>query len=271
MPPQRLRRNARADRFGIALALGAILASFGPLGAGRALAVPVTTPTPGPAATLAPPSASIHAHELPFNSPLVFVLEGAISSNGSQPGQRIPVRLRDPIVIGGHTLAPAGTPGIVRILAANSAQIGDVYGYVDVYFEPIQLANGGQLPLRSATTRLSVRLTAGHASTVGIEDGIEDQVIPFHYIYHVFRKGQNFELGPGAELQARTQAIVSLGSNGLPVISTPAPIAIGIHVPVSSFSAAPMATPASSKERGPILRPTMGPGYPPDAPSPGIR
>ncbi|MHB8145911.1 MAG: hypothetical protein ACYDGM_01455 [Vulcanimicrobiaceae bacterium] len=267
-PRLRRRRNARADGIGIALIAGAMFVSAGSFGTGRAIAFPVTTPSPGPVSTAAPLDTSNHARELPFNSPLVFILDGSISSNGSKAGDRIPVHLKYPIVIGGHTVAAAGTPGIVRILGANSAQIGDIYGYVDIYFEPIVLADGAKLPLRSPTTRLSIRITAGHASTVGIEDNIEDAVIPFHYIYHVFRKGRNFELAPGAQLQARTQAVVAIAPDGAAVISTPAPIAIGIHVPHSSFSASPLATPASMKERGPILEPSMAPGYPTEAPSP---
>ncbi len=267
-PPLRLRRNARADAAGFALIVSAIVVSFGSFGAERAVALPVTTPSPGPTASASPSAAAVHARDLPFNSPLVFVLDGSISSNGSKAGDRIPIHLKDPIVIDGRIVAPAGTPGIVRILGANSAQMGDVYGYVDVYFEPIVLADGAKLPLRSPTTRLSVRVTAGHASTVGIEDNVEDAVIPFHYIYHVFRKGQNFELGAGAQLQARTQAIVAVAPNGTAVVSTPAPIPIGIHVPHASFSSSPLATPASMKERGPIVEPSMGPGYPAQAPSP---
>ncbi len=267
MPPLRPRRNARADAAGFALIVSAIVVSFGSFGAERAVALPVTTPSPGPTAAASPSPAS-HARDLAFNSPLVFVLDGSISSDGSKPGDRIPIHLKDPIVIDGRTVAPAGTRGIVRILGANSAQMGDVYGYVDVYFEPIVLADGAKLPLRSPTTRLSVRVTAGHASTVGIEDNVEDAVIPFHYIYHVFRKGRNFVLGAGAQLQARTQAIVSLAPNGVAVVSTPAPIPIGVHVPHATFSSSPLATPASMKERGPIVEPSMGPGYPAQAPSP---
>lgn len=271
MPPPRPRRNARADTVGFALIVSAIVVSFGSFGAERAVALPVTTPTPGPIATTSPSTAAAHARELPFNSPLVFVLDGSISSNGSKAGDHIPIHLKDSIVIGGRVVAPAGTPGMLRILGASSAQTGDVYGYVDVYFEPIVLAGGATLPLRSPATRLSVRVTAGHASTVGIEDNVEDAVIPFHYIYHVFRKGQNFELGSGAQLQARTQAIVAIAPNGMAVVSTPAPIPIGIHVPHASFSSSPLATPASMKERGPIVVPSMGPGYPGQAPSPGAQ
>ncbi len=263
-PPPRPRRNAQADAIGFALIISAIVVCFGSFGAERAVALPVTTPSPGPTVAASPVAA--HARELPFNSPLVFVLDGSISSNGSKAGDRIPIHLKDPIVLDGRTVAPAGTPGTVRILGANSAQMGDVYGYIDVYFEPIVLADGARLPLRSPTTRLSVRVTAGHASTVGIEDNVEDAVIPFHYIYHVFRKGQNFELGSGAQLQARTQAIVEIAPNGTAVVSTPAPIPIGVHVPHASFSSSPLATPASMKERGPIVQPSMGPGYPGQAP-----
>ena len=78
-------------------------------------------------------------------------------------------------------MAPAGTPAKIRIVAVSAADIGDVYGFVDIFFEPMTLPDGRALPLRAPVARLEPHVSAGHESTVEWEDTIEDQVIPYHF------------------------------------------------------------------------------------------
>ena len=208
---------------------------------------------------------------MPIDSSLIFVLDDSISSSASRKGDTVRAHLKDPLAIDGKTIAAAGTPVQIRVLDAEPAQMGDVYGFVDIYFLPVRLPDGREIPLRAPTAHLTVNLTAGHQSTVGIEDTVEDVIIPYHFLYHAFRKGRNFQLGAGSEIRARTEATISVAPNGTVAIKTPAPVIAGdSETPATSFSAMPFATPAPafqshrptpkpSPSRSPVPSPSPSP------------
>jgi hypothetical protein len=177
------------------------------------------------------------------DSSVIFVLDGSISSVASKKNDLVRAHLKDALTLEGTTVAPAGTPVEVKILDAQGAQSGDVYGYVDIYFLPMRLPDGRELPLRAPTSHLTINVTAGHASTVGVEDTVGDIFIPFHVLYHVFRKGRNFVLDPGSEIRARTEATIKVTPNGTIAVTTPVPVVIGGGTPHPAFSAMPFATP----------------------------
>jgi hypothetical protein len=215
---------------------------------------------------------------LPFDSGLLFVTDEPISSKSSHAGQIVKVHLKTDLSVGGRVLAPAGAPGSLRIVSVSHADIGDVYGFVDVYFEPLALPDGRSVPLRAPIARLAPHDSAGHESTVALEDTIEDQVIPFHWLYHILRKGKNFVLQPGSEIPARTEATLTALPNGTVAIETPRPPAEELAIPNSSFPVEPVATPfgpaAGKRQVHPTPSPTplptpAGPSASPSAsPSP---
>jgi len=92
---------------------------------------------------------------------------------------------------------------------------------------------------------LSMNVSAGHDSTVAMENTIGDIFTPT-LLLHVFRKGHNFVLEPGARIYARTDATVLVLANGTTAIETPAPFVIDADTPGSSFRAVPMVTPQES-------------------------
>jgi len=207
---------------------------------------------------------------LPFDSDLKFVLDDPISSKATQAGQIIRAHLKDALDVGGHVVAPAGTAGKIRIIAVSHADIGDVYGFVDIYFEPLELPDGRTLPIRAPVARLSPHVTAGHESTVELEDTIEDQVVPFHWLYHIFRKGKNFVLNAGSEIPARTEATLTALPNGTVAIETPRPLSQELYTPKSSFPVEPVATPfgpAAGKRPTPSPTPWPTPAWPGATPS----
>src|SRR5947199_9744997 len=114
----------------------------------RAIVVPRTVSSASP---LPEPSAS--NNDLPNNSSLFFVLDGDVSSH-SQEGTLVRAHLRDPLVVGGVTAAPAGAPVAIRITHSSGAQMANVDGSVDIYFEPLTLANGAALPLLTPTAHI---------------------------------------------------------------------------------------------------------------------
>jgi len=180
---------------------------------------------------------------LPFDSDIIFVTDEPISSKSSKAGQIVKVHLKNDLTVGGHVVAAAGTTGGLRIVAVSRADIGDVYGFVDVYFEPLTLPDGRTLPLRAPVARLSPHVTAGHASTVGLEDTVGGMTIPYYMLFSIFRKGKNFVLNPGAQIPARTEATLTALPNGTVAIETPRPPVTSLVVPNSSFPVEPIATP----------------------------
>ncbi|MGR4065441.1 MAG: hypothetical protein ACLQPV_08330 [Vulcanimicrobiaceae bacterium] len=267
MPPlQPRKQNSKNKRAASVFAVIAVFAALLPLGAGPAFAYPMVTPEPhGPPPTPSP-SPSANPNELPFDSSLIFVLDDRISSDKSRTDDVVRAHLRDPIVLGGRTITPTGTPATIRILRAVAAQSGDVYGYVEIFFEPMALPNGSRLPLRAPTSRLNANVTAGHESTVGIEDTVEDIFIPYAILYQAFRKGRNFELGPGSEIRARTEAVLMVGPNGAVAVATPRPIGVELQTPHSSYTAYPLATPIDTHKK-PTPIPSITP-EPPDVSTP---
>ncbi len=243
------------------------------LGAGSVAAYPVT-PTPAPTASTTPSPAPA-GNTLPFDSNLTLVLDGALSSSSSHAGQIVPAHLRDALSVGGHIVAPAGTAVQIRIVDSSAADIGDVYGFIDVFFEPMTLPDGRTLPLRAPVGRLEPHISAGHESTVEWEDTIEDQVIPYHFLYHIFRSGKNFVLKAGSELPARTEATLTVLANGTVAIQTPHPPTQDLLMPKATFPTQPPATPfgpaggsKSRKTPPPLTTPTPTPWPTPEPPTP---
>jgi hypothetical protein len=240
--------SARA-RIRTALVLSAAAAaSLALAGRSPARAYPIA-PAPLPRASAQTTPQPV-GNVLPFDSNLTFVIDDSISSKGSKTGALIGARLKDPLIVGGRVLAPAGTPAKIRIVDVSPADIGDVYGFVDIFFEPLQLPDGRAVPLRAPIARLQPRDTAGHESTVELEDTVADEVIPYHFLYHIFRKGKNFVLGPGSEIPARTEATITALPNGTVAIQTPAPMQMELQAPKSSFPTQPFATPFGNEQGG---------------------
>jgi hypothetical protein len=210
---------------------------------------------PKPAPTLtAPPS-----NALPFDSTLLFVLDDPISSKTSKTGQLVRAHLKNAIVVDGHTVAPAGTPGFVRIVDVSGADIADTYGFVDIFFEPLALPNGLTLPLRAPVGRLEPRVSSGHESTVAAEDTVGDIFVPYYALWQIFRHGKNFILNPGSELAARTDASVTARRDGTILIVTPRPLAQSSEVPDATFPTEPLATPLPTAPPTPRSHPTPTP------------
>jgi hypothetical protein len=216
-------------------------------------------PGASPKATPSPPP-----NLLPFDSNLLFVLDDPISSKASKAGEIVRAHLKNPIVLLGRTIAPAGAPATIKIIDVSPSDILDTYGFVDVFFEPLHLPDGRIVPLRAPIARLSPRVTSGHESTVAAEDTVGDIVVPYYALYQIFRKGKNFVLSPGSVLVAQTQATITELPNGTAAIVTPAPLAESTYIPKATFPVEPVATPfgpgAMTGHHGkPRFKPTTAP------------
>jgi hypothetical protein len=210
-------------------------------------------PKPSPSAT--PPPANV----LPFDSTLLFVLDDPISSKDSKAGAMIRVHLKSAIVVSGHVVAPAGTPGQIKIVDKSPSDIADTYGFVDIFFEPMALPNGGVLPLRAPVARLAPQRSAGHETTVEAEDTVGDIFVPYYSLWQIFRHGKNFVLKPGSEVPARTDATITALPNGTIAIATPPPLPQDLIVPDATFPVQPVATPLPTTPPAPKVKHTPTP------------
>lgn len=261
--PQRPKnkRKKRANRAGI-LAVAAVCAAAA-VGAGPQTARAIVVPKPSPGAAAPAPSrtSTPNATLLPLDSSLFFVLDDTISSR-LKAGAIVRAHLRDPIVLEGKTVAPAGSPVEIEVSQANPAHMGNEDGSVDIYFKALQLANGQSIPLTTPTGHIDPHMSVGQYNTRATVDTIGDIFIPGHYIYHMLRKGHDVTLGPGTVLRARTGASIAV-SGGAVVIATPQPFVSAGDVPHSAFSPAPIYTPPGfqlpTPKPSPSVKPTSTP------------
>jgi hypothetical protein len=195
-------------------------------------------PKPSPSS-----SPTVVGSVLPYDSTVIFVLDDPISSKSSKSGQIVRAHLKSAIVVAGRVVAPAGAPGQIRIVDSSAADIMDVYGFVDIFFEPLALPDGRLLPLRAPVGRLAPHVSSGHETTVQAEDTAGDIFVPYYAFWQILRKGKNFVLGPGSEVPARTEATITAQPNGTIAIVTPRPMPQSAEIPSSVFPVQPLATP----------------------------
>jgi hypothetical protein len=198
---------------------------------------------------------------VPFGTQLLFVLDDPLSSSANKPGDVVHMHLKDPLVLDGRVVAPAGSPASLLVVDTSAAKIMDTYGFIDIFVEPLKLPDGREIPLGVAATRLRPRDTSGHESTVGVEDTIADIVVPYAGLFQILRKGRNFVLNPGAELRAHIDATLLSTPHGV-AIETPRPFTASLEAPQPAFQALPLARPMPSAPPPPTVAP------PPVTPSP---
>jgi hypothetical protein len=138
-----------------------------------ALAVLITVASVGAAAAqtiVVPAGTSIH-----------FKLGRTISTATARSGQSVPAELTAPIVVGGHTLARAGSPAVVHISNAESS--GRIGGSAKLTFSlaSITLANGREAGVRTRSYSREGRAHAKHNATyiagAGIVGALAGQAI----------------------------------------------------------------------------------------------
>ncbi len=220
-----------------------------------------------PAAVATASAEAASATRLEFGSEALFVLDDPISSSANKAGDVIRMHLKSALRVDGRIVAPAGAPDVVHVVDTSAAQMLDRYGFVDIYVDPLRLPDGREIPLGVATTRLSPRDTAGHESTVAIEDTIEDVVIPYAALFQIARHGRNFVVGAGAELKTRLLATLSATPTGV-AIETPQPFAVNLETPNAAFQALPLAQPLPHAPPPPTVAPPTVAPTPSPSPTP---
>jgi len=221
-----------------------------------AAATPSPTPTPNPAAYLA------------VGAPIEFILDDTVSSKTSQPGSTVRVHLSKALVVGSVELAPAGSPGTIKIVSTRKALAPDVDGAVQLLLEPLQLPGHGPLPVSLTRSYLTSEHTAGQDSTEGMMDTVEDILLPAAVLYQALRKGHEMVLRPGFKISARVDASIDTSRAPVVVIATPPPMQLQQDVPHSRFTPIPLYTVPTPPPRStpkPTPTPTSAPSGSPAA------
>lgn len=194
--------------------------------------LPTVSPTP------LPPTARV----LPYGSSLQFVLDDLLDSANAPAGSVIHVHLREPLVLNGRTVAPAGTATTMTIIAATPAQSGDVDGAVQIHVNPLPFPDGALLPVRAPHQFLAIDRSTGELSTRDVNDSIGDVFVPGYFVYQIFRKGRNFKLRPGSVFSVYTDASVNASNPNVVTISTPPPFVLNHDMPHSDLTPVPLYT-----------------------------
>lgn len=92
---------------------------------------------------------------------LTVVLDEPLDARTASAGSLVKTHLEKPLELGGVTLAPAGAPGTLKIVAVRKPVAPDRDGSLELYLEPLALAGSGNLPLRSERDIFPSELKAG--------------------------------------------------------------------------------------------------------------
>jgi hypothetical protein len=204
--------------------------------------------------------------QLPYGSALLFVLDDRISSAKTAAGTTIRMHLKGPLIVNGVTLAPAGAPGALSVVMARRAASGDLDGAITIHLDPFALPGRPQkLPIRAFHEYLTIEMSAGQSSTRGTTDTIADIFVPYHFIYHAFRKGHEMVVPAGSTLRAETNATVEVRNARDVVIAPPPPFVSNYDTPHSDltplplYTSVPLLTPSPRAKHAPSTAPSHAP------------
>ena len=118
---------------------------------------------------------------IPAGTPIHFKLLRTISTASARAGQQVPAALTAPIVVGGRTVANAGSPAVVRIRAAEaSGRIGGS-ARLSLTLSSITLTNGRQVAVHTSSFSREGRAHAKHnatyIATAGVLGGLAGQAV----------------------------------------------------------------------------------------------
>jgi len=252
------------------LAVVSFAAFFGTPHKGSAIPAPDAEPQPHVKHSPSPaPTATVFGL-LPVGSDLYFVLDDELSSSKSKPGTPVQAHLKDALVVGGVTLAPAGTPATIDILSTRRKGVQEQMGIVQIHFEPLILPGIGLLPIRAPHEYLTIEMTGGQVATQASADTVGDIFIPYYPLFQIFRPGREFVLPKGSTFRAETSVSIDARNSHAIVIATPPPIVTNFDPPHADFRPVPLYTapPTPSPKPKPTKAPPTPSPEPTDTPTP---
>jgi hypothetical protein len=91
---------------------------------------------------------------MPAGEPISIRLQNSISSATATPGDSFDFVLTEPLVVKGKTVAPAGAPGIGRVVAVRRSGRLHNAGYLRVALASVEI-NGKQAPVETSSVVLA--------------------------------------------------------------------------------------------------------------------
>jgi hypothetical protein len=91
---------------------------------------------------------------VPAGEPISIRLQNSISSATATPGDSFDFVLTEPLVVDGKTVAPAGAPGIGRVVAVRRSGRLHNAGYLRVALASVEI-NGKQAPVETSSVVLA--------------------------------------------------------------------------------------------------------------------
>jgi hypothetical protein len=205
-----------------------------------------------------PPQAAAAGFLLPAGTVLTIVVDQQLDSAVIEPGTIVRAHLRDPIVVRGKTLAPAGAQ-VQLIVSATRRSSEGVSGEIMLRVEPLQLSDGLNLPMRLVYPVLSPLLIAANTT---------DITLPQHAKNEQIKRGEDLIVPRGTMLRAKTTVTVDATNPQQDVLVAPPPYTISTEKPYSAFTPIPLATYNPRPTPPPRNRRGRGRGGPTPSPSP---
>lgn len=136
---------------------------------------------------------------VPARTRLTFVFDSTVNSKTAKVGEEFAIRLRDPVMVEGKVVLPAGTPGRGEVIHAARARAGGKAG--ELILAARYLEHGGvRIPLRS--------FRMGEQGDDRTETGIIVAVLAGPFAYLVV--GGELNIVPGTVGNARIAADVDV-------------------------------------------------------------
>jgi hypothetical protein len=130
-----------------------------------------------------------------------------VSSKTSRPGDRFAIRLADPIVIDGHVVVPAGTPGVGEVVHAAKAGGAGKAGELILAARYLEL-DGRRIALRSF--RYGRRQGKDKSGAVNTGNMVAAAVMPAASLIGFLVKGGEVDIPAGTLANAKLAAATVL-------------------------------------------------------------
>jgi len=130
-----------------------------------------------------------------------------LSSKASRQGQHFAIRLAEPLVVDGHVVVPAGTPGVGEVVHSAKAGGAGRAGELVLAARYLEL-DGQRIPLRSF--RYGPRHGKDKTGAVNTGNMVAAAVMPAASLVGFLVKGGEVDIPAGTRASAKVSAATSL-------------------------------------------------------------
>ena len=187
------------------------------VGGARVVMPPVPaapTAIPVPQAEPAPPAA---AKMIPALTPVTLEIGKELGSKISKPGDVFPIKLLQPIVVGGVELVPAGATGMGEVVDAKGAGMSGSAGRLILAARYLDVG-GRHLRLRSMHLVMGGKSRTDLVNNLGVATAV---ALPPAALLLLFVSGNNVAVPAGSTAEAKTAEDFALANDSATSASIP--------------------------------------------------